>query len=70
MRFRPLSRAQFGLALLKTHERWLLRLQGDALADALKTLPSRCGPTDLLMERAHNDFALSPKAVLGTTETL
>lgn len=46
---------QFGLGLLKTHERELLKLSGDRLAEALKTLPTRAGAAgalDTLLERA------------------
>merc|ERR1711924_341215 len=46
---------QFGLALLKRHERELLKLKGDLLAEALRTLPTRAGSgaaIDSLLERA------------------
>lgn len=61
---------QFGFALVKAHERELLRLQADALADALRRLPTRChGSIEAVMERAH-EYRLSDKVVLGTREVL
>lgn len=53
-----------GLALLKTHERELLKLQGDKLADALRVLPTRAHDCEALMERAHG-FNVSQRDVLG-----
>ena len=46
---------QFGLALLRRHSRELLKLKGDQLAEALRTLPARSGApaaTDDLLDRA------------------
>ena len=61
---------QFGLGLLKSHERELLKLKGDGLADALRTLPTRCADkVDALMEKAH-EYHVSNKVVLGTREAM
>lgn len=57
---------QFGLALLKTHQSELLKLKGDQLAEALKTLPTRSGTgfvLDALLERAF-EYPVPPKLVL------
>jgi len=56
---------QFGLALMKLHEKELLKLRGDQLADALRTLPTRCGNLELLLEKAH-EYAVTDKMVLAT----
>lgn len=56
---------QFGLALLKRHERELLKLKGDLLAEALRTLPTRAGSgaaIDSLLERAF-EFTVPAKLV-------
>ena len=57
---------QFGLALLKTHEKELLRLKGDQLAQALRELPTRAGTgaaLDALLERAFQ-FSVAEKLVM------
>ena len=54
---------QFGLALLRRHSRELLKLKGDQLAEALRTLPARSGApaaTDDLLDRAF-EFPVSAK---------
>lgn len=43
---------RFGLALLKTHEKRLMKLRGDGLAQALKTLPAHCGDLTALLGKA------------------
>ena len=56
---------QTGLALLKRHQRELLKLHGDRLAEALRTLPTRAGTgfeIDALLERAF-EFPVSAKMV-------
>ena len=56
---------QTGLALLKRHQRELLKLHGDRLAEALRTLPTRAGAgfeIDALLERAF-EFAVPAKMV-------
>ena len=45
---------QTGLALCKTYERDLLKLTGDKLAEALRSMPTRATNHAVLMERAHN----------------
>ena len=60
---------QFGLALLKTNQRSLLKLKGDQLAEALRTLPMRAGglaATDALLERAF-EFAV-PASLVSAPE--
>ena len=49
---------QVGLALLKMHQRELLQLQGEKLAEALRTLPTRAKDAARLMDLA-NTFSVS-----------
>ena len=61
---------QFGLALLKKHERELLKLRGDEMAEALRTLPARAGSghaIDTLLERAF-EYAVPEKMVRAAAE--
>ena len=61
---------QFGLALLKTHERELLKKSPEELAEALRSLPTRCGDIDALLERAHTLPISAKQVVQGTREVL
>ena len=55
---------QAGLAMLKTQERELLKLQGDRLADALRVMPTRVRDHSALMERAYA-FGVTERDVMG-----
>ena len=57
---------QCGLALLKTRQSELLKLKGDQLAEALRTLPTKAGhgfALDVLLEKAF-EFSVPEKLVL------
>ena len=55
---------QFGLALLKSHEKQLLKTKGDALAHTLKSLPMHCGNFEMLLEKAH-EYSVADKMIFG-----
>jgi len=44
---------QFGLALLKTHEKQLLKMKSDGLTERLRMLTVECGDLEALLEKAH-----------------
>ena len=57
---------QLGLALLKMHQRELLKLQGEKLAEALRTLPTRAHDADSIMDVAYT-FSVSAHDVAGSS---
>ena len=57
---------QVGLALLKMHQRELLQLQGEKLAEALRTLPTRAKDAARLMELA-NTFSVNTHDVASSS---
>jgi hypothetical protein len=45
----------------------LLKLRGDSLANALRTLPTRCGDFEALLEKAH-EYKIADKTLQGPLE--